>query len=81
MVMESRGCGNRRFIKQKFLPNPVGDTRYLTLAVRPPRETVFPPWQNATAYAVQTVVTDSGGLYYATAAGTSSAPTWQTTAA
>jgi type IV pilus assembly protein PilY1 len=72
LVMESRGCLDRRYTKQVQVTDYVnGGTKYLTLAVRPPREQQFDPWVNDTAYAVGDVVNDAGELYIATSADTS----------
>ncbi|MBW2669830.1 MAG: hypothetical protein JRD87_08065, partial [Deltaproteobacteria bacterium] len=72
LVMESRGCLDRRYTRQvQVTDNINGGTKYLTLAVRPPREQRFDPWENATAYVVGDVVNDVGELYIATSAGTS----------
>ncbi|MGB6012555.1 MAG: hypothetical protein WBI57_14920, partial [Desulfobacterales bacterium] len=72
LVMESRGCLDRRYTKQVQVTDKITiGTKYLTLAVRPPREQRFDPWENATAYGVGDVVNDVGELYIATSAGTS----------
>ncbi|MDY6970772.1 MAG: PilC/PilY family type IV pilus protein, partial [Thermodesulfobacteriota bacterium] len=73
-VLESRGCLERRYAK-KIEVTGAGVTNYLTLGVRPPGiEDIepFPPWEDATAYAIGDVVKDFGDLYIATTAGTSS---------
>ena len=73
LVMESRGCLDRRYTKQvQVMDHLNGDIdKYLTLAVRPPKEQEFDPWENATSYAVGDIVDDTGELYIATSAGTS----------
>ncbi|MDF1592333.1 MAG: PilC/PilY family type IV pilus protein [Desulfobacterales bacterium] len=74
MIMESRGCGNKRFVKQVAVTNNAdSSTDQLTLGVRPPKEQTFDNWAPATAYAVGKVVNDVGQLYIATVAGTSGA--------
>ncbi len=73
LVMESRGCLDRRYTKQVQVNDNInGGTKYLTLSVRPPREQRFDSWENLTAYSVGDIVNDVGELYIATSAGTSS---------
>jgi type IV pilus assembly protein PilY1 len=62
LVMESRGCLDRRFVKQV----PVlegGVTYYLTLGIRPPHEETFPPWENGSDYPADYTVTYYEELY------------------
>jgi type IV pilus assembly protein PilY1 len=66
IVMESRGCLDRRFVKQV----PVEDS-FLTLGIRPPQEETFPPWENGTLYQEGDIVNDVGDLYIADSRGTS----------
>jgi len=74
LIMETRGCGNRRFVKEVAVTDlSTGNPRTLTLAVRPSREPDFPAWTPNTAYAVGEIVDEVGDLYIATAAGTSGA--------
>ena len=72
LVMESRGCLNRRLVKQVAVTSGAG-TYYLTLGIRPPQEESFPAWTADTAYQIGDIVTDMGDLFIATAAGTSKA--------
>lgn len=39
LIMESRGCLGRRYVKKTALTNSTGNTYYLTLGVRPPEST------------------------------------------
>jgi len=71
LVMESRGCLNRRFIKEVAVLDAGSNTFYLTLGIVGPKEPTFPIWENATAYVVGDVVSDVGDLYIATSSGTS----------
>lgn len=71
LVMESRGCLGKRFIKQVQVLDNAGNTHYLTLGILGPQEPEFPAWKNATAYVVGDIVTDFGEEYVATSAGTS----------
>ncbi len=78
LVMESRGCSNRRYLKkiqfdryQDTGGNVVIEDNYLTLAVRSPISPTFDAWENNTAYSVGNIVNDVGELYIATTAGTS----------
>lgn len=68
LKMETRGCGNRRFIK-KIPVNYSGALHYVTLAVRPPRAPSYNTWTDGTTYSVGDVVTNYDGsiLYRATA--------------
>jgi type IV pilus assembly protein PilY1 len=71
LVMESRGCVNKRYLKQKEVLDAGGTTYYLALGIQGPQEPEFPPWENATAYVIGDIVNDLGELYRATSAGTS----------
>ncbi|MGD9105405.1 MAG: PilC/PilY family type IV pilus protein [Desulfobacterales bacterium] len=72
LVMESRGCLDRRYIKKVQVTDHLnGGTKYLTLAIRPPNEEEFDPWENGTAYAAGDIINDFGELYIATSSGTS----------
>jgi len=72
MIMESRGCGNYRFVKEYAFASPASATPYsLTMAVLPPREETFGPWTSSTPYTVGSIVNDGGTLYICTATGTS----------
>ncbi len=72
LVMESRGCLDRRFIKKIAVLDADSNTLYLTLGIGGPKEETFPPWENATAYVIGDIVTDMADLYIATTSGTSS---------
>jgi type IV pilus assembly protein PilY1 len=74
LVMETRGCLNKRLVKQVTMKDhPAGvNTYYLTLGVGGSEEETFPEWENATAYVIGDVVTDMTDLYRATSNGTSS---------
>ncbi|NDY42721.1 hypothetical protein G3N55_07690 [Dissulfurirhabdus thermomarina] len=69
LVMESRGCLERRMIKQVAVTQGV-TTYYLALGVRPPREP-YPLWKAGTAYTAGDIVKSVGSLYKATTSGTS----------
>ena len=76
LIMEGRGCSNRRYVKSIQLPSsyPSGGLsppKTLTLAVRPARATTFDSWENSHAYSVGDIVNDLGELYIATSDGTS----------
>ncbi|MHB1349582.1 MAG: PilC/PilY family type IV pilus protein [Desulfobulbaceae bacterium] len=72
LIMESRGCMNRRFIKQIPLDQFTNvDSYYLTLAIRPPMEEIFDIWEDGTSYAVGDRVQYRGVPYEATMAHTS----------
>jgi len=63
LKLESRGCGDRRFVKK--VPVTYGAaTHYMTFGVRPPRPPVFPTWENDQPYTVGTIVSDAGGILY-----------------
>ncbi len=68
---ESRGCGDRRFIKKV----PVAynaDTHYVTFAIRPPVAESHDAWEDGAAYTDGDIVSDDGGdLYKAVGSGTS----------
>jgi len=70
--LESRGCGNRRFIKK--VPVTYGAaTHYVTFAIRPPEADTYDAWDNNTAYTAGNIVSNAGGdLYKTTTGGTSS---------
>ena len=70
LVMESRGCLNKRLVKQVDVTDGF-TTHKLALAIRAPKEESFPAWANNTAYAVGDIVMDVLDLYIATSAGTS----------
>lgn len=67
LVMESRGCLDRRFLKQVAVMDAGSNTFYLALGVGSPQEERFPPWTVGTTYQVGDIVTDFGDLYRATA--------------
>ncbi|SPD76288.1 Tfp pilus assembly protein tip-associated adhesin PilY1-like protein [uncultured Desulfobacterium sp.] len=71
LIMECRGCGERRFVKSVAVTDSGGVVNYLTLGIRPPRPQEFDPWANGTAYVVGSIVSYWGDLYRATTAGTS----------
>jgi type IV pilus assembly protein PilY1 len=71
LVMESRGCLDRRFVKQVPVTDSNSTTLYLTLAVLPPGER-YPVWTNGEPYHVGDIVSDEGELFRATSDGTSS---------
>ncbi|RJQ71933.1 MAG: hypothetical protein C4519_19080 [Desulfobacteraceae bacterium] len=69
--MESRGCGDRRFVKKVAVDYNAG-THYVTLAVRPPKAPAYADWVDAKPYDAGVVVADRGGiLYKAQTSGTS----------
>ncbi len=72
IVMESRGCLNRRMIKKVPVEDSGGSTFYLTLGIMPPTETTFDPWEDSTLYTAGDVVSELGVLYQTAAGGTSS---------
>ncbi|MCP4690813.1 MAG: hypothetical protein GY859_22360, partial [Desulfobacterales bacterium] len=65
LILEARGCLDRRFVKQLALE---GD-KTLTLGVRGPEAMIFDRWENAHEYAANDVVTDIEGNLWTTAAG------------
>ncbi|MEA3359637.1 MAG: PilC/PilY family type IV pilus protein [Thermodesulfobacteriota bacterium] len=75
LVMESRGCLNRRFIKKVPVSDVYGAQKYLTLGIRPPQEERFDPWANGTYYPANSIVSDFGELYKTSIGGTSSGTT------
>ncbi|MDH5525313.1 MAG: hypothetical protein OEY01_15160 [Desulfobulbaceae bacterium] len=73
MILESRGCSGRRFVKQVTLAQLDGVEPYkLALGIRGPME-VFAAWRTATAYVVGDIVQYGGILYKANTAHTSAA--------
>ncbi len=68
LTMESRGCGDRRFLKKVTVTGSGGTSNYLTLGIRPPREPVFDSWDESVAYSAGDVVNDLGDLYVASRA-------------
>jgi len=67
MIMESRGCGNKRFIKKvPVISNADGSGAYVTLAVRQPRGPSL-SWRSGTTYQVNDVVKYFGEYWRATA--------------
>ena len=75
LVMENRGCLNRRSIKKISLLDGSGNTFYLTLGIRGPSMEHYDDWADSTAYSIGDIVRyvgDSGTIYYlATNAATS----------
>ncbi|MBW2174155.1 MAG: hypothetical protein JRF64_05840, partial [Deltaproteobacteria bacterium] len=73
LVMETRGCMNKRLMKQVTVTDLAGlNTYYLTLGVKGAEEETVPIWEDATAYVIGDIVTDITDLYRATSNGTSS---------
>jgi type IV pilus assembly protein PilY1 len=60
---ESRGCGNRRFIK-KFQVDYNGSATFATLAIRPPAAQTYQSWRYETTYFKGDVVSNSKGDLY-----------------
>lgn len=73
LVMESRGCIERRMVREIAVTDSGGNAKSVTLGVRPPQEEKFSAWAVTTAYAVGKIVSDGGSLYKCTTAGTSGA--------
>ncbi len=71
ITMESRGCGDRRYVKKLEVTGSLG-TAFLTFGIRPPRAETHDAWENGVAYVVGDVVNDAGDLLKATTNGTSS---------
>ncbi|MEW6671448.1 MAG: PilC/PilY family type IV pilus protein [Thermodesulfobacteriota bacterium] len=71
LVMESRGCLERRMVREIAVTDSGGNAKSVTLGVRPPKEDKFDAWKASTAYAVGKIVSDGGDLYKCTTAGTS----------
>ena len=66
LVMETRGCLDRRFLKQVAVMDAGSNTYYLALGIGSPQEERFPPWTVGTTYQPGNIVTDLGDLYKAT---------------
>jgi type IV pilus assembly protein PilY1 len=79
LIMESRGCSGRRFIKQIALDTTdhsgtvTAETNTLTLAIKPPEQPTYAAWAAGTTYnnVLEDIVSDSGYLYIAGSALTS----------
>lgn len=68
LVMESRGCSNRRFVKEVALDQSETDnkgTQYysLTMGVRPPMEQQFDLWESETAYNMGDIIRYQDVIY------------------
>jgi len=73
LVMESRGCLDRRHVKQVALDYTHHDsesataaTNYFTIATRPPEMPTYDDWATDTVYSTGDIVDDLGVLYIAT---------------
>ncbi len=69
VLMESRGCLNRRMIKKIAVKDSGGSDFFLTLGIIPPGEKKYNSWENGIVYAAGSIVSDSGVNLYITAAG------------
>ncbi|MDH3346832.1 MAG: hypothetical protein OEM02_01850 [Desulfobulbaceae bacterium] len=67
LVMESRGCSNRRFVKEITAYKGADTTvdYYLTFGVRPPQEEVIDRWDGTKNYAINDKVLYNGVFYIA----------------
>ncbi len=70
LVMESRGCLDRRFVKQVPVTDSNSTTFYLTLSILPPGER-FPVWTDGIYYQIGDIVSDVVDLFRATSNGSS----------
>jgi len=75
VIMESRGCLNRRMIKKIEVKDSGGSVFYLTLGIVPPSQQRFNSWQNGILYPAGSIVTDYLGTPYITALGGTSSGT------
>lgn len=75
LVMESRGCLARRFIKQVPVQDPSSGAYFLALGVKPPVEENFSRWKPGTIYARGDIVSYEGALYKSSIGGRASGAT------
>lgn len=71
LIMESRGCLNRSFVKQVAVTDSGGNAAKFTIGVQRPQPLTYPLWKTGEPYSVGTIVTDDGLNYICTSAGTS----------